>query len=268
MRYVYSGTDHYVFEQPPQNLKLWRYVSLAKFVSMLETESLHFARTDTLNDPFEGSLSKNEYPWIAVGADGKPFPIQPTQEEMRKGFERSLEERAALWRDQRESHAVNCWYISEHESAAMWLLYAKDGIAIETTVESLLASFPKGKGGDGCEELFAGLVQYIDYEKDCIPTTNSFWPFIYKRLSFAHEREYRAIISQWKYTGPHAVDPTKAGIPPEGILVPVDLKTLIQKVHVAPNSPAWFADTVRAVVNRFEHVFPVAQSQLDIAPYY
>ena len=34
---------------------------------------------------------------------------------------------------------INCWHESDHESAAMWKLYAKDdnGIAIKTDFDSL-----------------------------------------------------------------------------------------------------------------------------------
>ena len=43
--------------QLPEDLssKIWRYVDLPKFLSLLEGASLYLARADRLGDPFEGS---------------------------------------------------------------------------------------------------------------------------------------------------------------------------------------------------------------------
>jgi hypothetical protein len=35
---------------------IWRYVDFAKLVSLLESQSLHLARADVFDDPFEGSV--------------------------------------------------------------------------------------------------------------------------------------------------------------------------------------------------------------------
>lgn len=35
---------------------IWRYIDFAKLVSLLESQSLHLARADVLDDPFEGSI--------------------------------------------------------------------------------------------------------------------------------------------------------------------------------------------------------------------
>jgi hypothetical protein len=45
---------HKVFEQPQPDANLWRYMDLSKYVSMLATGSLWFARMDLLGDPYEG----------------------------------------------------------------------------------------------------------------------------------------------------------------------------------------------------------------------
>ena len=38
------------------------------------------------------------------------------------------------------------------------------------------------------------MVKYVDYDKVPIALGNHFFPFVHKRLSFAHETELRAII--------------------------------------------------------------------------
>jgi hypothetical protein len=51
--------QHPVFEAPTNaDIPIWRYVDLAKFMSMLEDQALHFARADLMWDTFEGSLSE------------------------------------------------------------------------------------------------------------------------------------------------------------------------------------------------------------------
>jgi hypothetical protein len=37
---------------------IWRYMNFTKFVSMLTSHALHFARADTLGDPIEGTLPR------------------------------------------------------------------------------------------------------------------------------------------------------------------------------------------------------------------
>jgi hypothetical protein len=48
--------QHYVFESPGDpDIPLWRYMDLAKLVSLLDRGALWFARADLLGDRFEGS---------------------------------------------------------------------------------------------------------------------------------------------------------------------------------------------------------------------
>ncbi len=268
MKFAYWGS-HPVFTEPPPDAKLWRYLSFAKLVSMLETGTLHFARTDKLNDPFEGSGTKRRPPFAEKDEQGEWRELTPEETAPLVAHE-TPELREATWKTQRESMAVNCWYMGEHESAAMWLLYASDGIAVETTFERFISSIPQGTPGDGTHSIQAGLVRYIDYETDIMPPSNAFWPFVHKRLSFAHEQEFRAVIHEM---GEQMVDHGRfqirePGVPPEGFQVPVDVAKLIGKVHVAPTSAAWFADAVRALVQRFGFAFSVEQSQLDRTPIY
>ena len=48
--------EHPVFKQPPdENIRIWRYMDFTKFVSVLDTQSLFFSRSDRLGDLFEGA---------------------------------------------------------------------------------------------------------------------------------------------------------------------------------------------------------------------
>lgn len=48
--------------------------------------------------------------------------------------------------------------------------------------------------------------------------------------------------------------------------VPVQLEDLIEKIYVAPTSPAWFRDLVTRITARYEIGVSVEQSSLDRIP--
>ena len=51
--------EHPIFKSPDnENEKIWRYTDFTKFVSLMDRQSLFFARADKLGDPFEGSRTK------------------------------------------------------------------------------------------------------------------------------------------------------------------------------------------------------------------
>jgi hypothetical protein len=51
--------QHPVFVTPTNlDIPLWRYVDLPKFLSMLQHDALHFARSDSMEDKFEGSTTE------------------------------------------------------------------------------------------------------------------------------------------------------------------------------------------------------------------
>jgi len=48
--------SHPSFELPEDlAAPIWRYMDFTKFVAMLESDSLYFARSDRLGDPFEAA---------------------------------------------------------------------------------------------------------------------------------------------------------------------------------------------------------------------
>lgn len=108
---------------------LWRYMDFTKFVSILESQALFFARADKLGDPFEGSVPKTN---IA----SRPIlnPDLSDEDVIMYGFVMQQLPRFTL---------INCWHESDHESEAMWKLYAgvNGGIAIKTNFNAFIKSF-------------------------------------------------------------------------------------------------------------------------------
>lgn len=241
---------HSSFISPPDNALLWRYMDFTKFVSLLESESLYFTRSDKFDDPFEGS-----YPIINV--------------ELRKTIEgMDVEKTSKMFKAMRKYMAINCWHESPHESAAMWKLYLKsnEGIAIVTTFSRLSTAIIDKKN------IYIGRVSYIDYENDGINASNMFNPFLHKRKSFEHEREVRAIYNEFLVEpGNDQKEPTlnlNEDVLGHGINVSVDLKKLIHGVVVSPDSPEWLFKLVQATVKRFGFSFDVSQSTMNNSPVY
>ncbi len=104
----------------------------------------------------------------------------------------------------REKTFINSWHIQEHQSAAMWNLYARnsDGIAIESTYNKLISSIEDYDEFD----INIGTVKYIDYQKNAIPVSHVLSPFLHKRKSFEHEKELRTLIDTTQY-GKNSSDP-------------------------------------------------------------
>ena len=157
--------EHPELEHVEDALTIWRYMNFTKFVHLLSTNSLFFARTDTLGDHFEGALPR---PVAEKRRDAYRFsyPGAPDGE-----YER-------LGRLEREFVAVNCWHMSEHESAAMWSLYldANEGVALRSTVGRFKASFD---ATDLSHIVYLATIRYIDYGRDTFEPHNQYTRFLY-----------------------------------------------------------------------------------------
>ena len=244
--------DHYVFEDPKDvNVKVWRYMDFTKFIWLLENEALYFPRSDKLGDPFEGSITKLNIQLRPISAK-KQNPDDP--EVMMKLFSDLSQFRIFI----RQWTYINCWHMNEYESAAMWNTYTKsnEAIAIQTTYINLKNLLP--------DNVYMGIVKYIDYDSDYIPIDNTFYPFINKRKSFEHENEVRAIIQDVP-TSEEGIDTTKSNNK-NGVSINIDPEKLIDRVYIAPTSPTWFRDLVKSLINKYKIECNIIQSSMDNDP--
>lgn len=240
----------YTLFMPPVNLDIpvWRYMDFTKFVSLLENGGLYLPRIIDLNDPFEGSFARG---------NEKLRPL--VYRHVRNAFGLAagdLMKRLRTW------VAASCWHINEQESAGMWKLYTKTNEAV-----CIQSTFRKLRDALG-STVRVGVVRYVDYDKDWIPESNPLAPFLYKRKSFEHEHEVRAVIPLGDLKELQK-KPEQASHPPTGIWQQVDLINLIEKVFVAPDAPVWFFELVKKVTERYEQgSIPVVQSSLSATPFY
>ena len=229
-------------------------MDFTKFVAMLESQALFFARSDRLGDKFEGSyplgnklLRQHTYESheAAIGAD--PSELIKTH-------------RSALAKWQRSWTFINCWHMNHAESAAMWRLYARsnEAIAIQSKFFRLINVLDN--------DTYVGQVEYIDFEQGYIPEGNVLHPFLHKRQSFSHESEIRALCCKWPVNEAGIdinAEPTAFGLEKH-----VNLHELIEQVYVAPTADSWFRDLVRKVCLKYGLNKPIRQSSLDADPFY
>jgi hypothetical protein len=237
-----------VLAAPADLTVLWRYVDFAKFVSMLTTRTLWFARADTLNDKHEGAigvanLQRRAALWNAL----MPGDAAARAQEFKSQTTRSM----------REHIYLSCWHANDRESMAMWLAYARqgEGIAIKTTFRTLVDSL------ESEADIFASAVAYVDFSSQLIPEGNFFFPYIHKRLSFDYEREVRLMMVHYAPEPASPTDPT-----PQGIAIHSDPAALMEAVYVGPGIPSWYFAAVRDVVAALAPGVPVHQSALDAEP--
>lgn len=249
------------FESPNPEDLLWRYMDVAKFISMLSTKSLYFTPADSFEDPFEGAkgILEREEKWNEFYLDFFRYAIKTAPgissedssgEKLEKTAQRLLRELAQGGVRDRKNTCISCWHCNEFEPEAMWKLYSvntTNAVAIQTTCQRLY----KALGEDPYIDI--GKVKYIDYRKQFSNVgTGAFW---YKRKSFEHEREVRVIIRNYENTG-------------KGISRSIDLDTLIENVYVSPYASEWFVEVVRDILKKYELDKPVLYSSMADQPFY
>lgn len=227
---------------------IWRYLDFTKFADLLDSQSLFFCRSDKLGDAFEGS-----YPVRAV---------DKRKDELAKGgikadeLEKELLKYSVVGENFRKYVFINCWHINEYESAAMWKTYLKsdEGVAIKSSRNRLCGAVVESE-----YNVWSVPVSYVDYVNEDVVVPTRWAPFRYKRKSFEHERELRAMVFS-------DVEDEKGNLiePPSeyGLSVKADLNTLVDEIYVSPTAAAWFFQLVGNLAQKYELDKPVIQSSL------
>lgn len=208
---------------------------MAKFLSLIVEQELFFASLTLLReaDALEGFWSQADFKAI--------FPDRDDWEDARK-----ISDQLA------KITFVNCWHMNEYESAAMWRFYGEQ-LAVQTTFGRLTQAFVK-------DDIYAGLVRYIDYSTERIHLPESLSEFrlaLTKHKSFEYEKEIRIVlpeypkesliieagdldnvINNYQYSG-------------KGVSVPVDVSQLIEAVYVSPKLPSWHSALLRNLMDQY-----------------
>lgn len=225
---------------------------------MLDRQCLFFARATLLGDPFEASSTKmmvagREY----MRANRATDPALAAYKDLPETF---FTQMGDTYKKMVQNYLVSCWHMNEHESAAMWRAYSSsnEAVCIRSTYRRLRLCLP--------QYVMVGEVNYIDYDTGGFSIGNMLNFIMHKRLSFAHERELRAIF--WEMIGYPEAQHHKPQIEPSGLAIKVDIPALIESVYVSPTAAPWFANLVGAMTTKCGFALPVRQSALSEAPLY
>ena len=134
-----------------------------------------------LGDPFEGTTPDGELEWWkreAANAD--------TAE--KRGiieYNRSFLSRMA--QELRNHYYVGCWHMNPHENSAMWRCYTTNAkaVAVKTSYAALRAALPA--------YIEMGVVRYIDYTAERLPSMNMFEYIMHKDNYYGFEQEVRVV---------------------------------------------------------------------------
>lgn len=246
----YNSTNyrltHPCFPQPEDNqMKVWRYLDLSKFINLLMTKKLFLSRIDVLSDLYEGSLTKQNY-------NSKQIEIERLHQNGNKSHGPSHQK-------MRESFYVNCWRIDNIESEAMWKLYCplNDGVAIQTTYERLVKSLTDK------DEVYIGAVNYLDYDSQSFPSGNVFYPIMHKRKAFEHEKEIRLVMAKSDYWAEEDFEN-----PDFGLTINWNPSIHVEKIYVNPYASNWYFETVNKLVKKLNLNVEVEWSKLKAEPLY
>jgi hypothetical protein len=131
----------------------------------------------------------------------------------------------------------------------MWRLYSEEGkaIAIETTGDALRAAIESQKS-EHLVHIYP--VKYLNFfdgnlkPSDCRVEGRHTTPLL-KRLSYEHEKEVRAFIGRVPKDVRESAN--KEYWKPAPVRLPVDVKVLVQRVHVSPYAGEPFGNSVTKV---------------------
>lgn len=231
-------------------------MDVGRFLTLLKTKALYFARRHEVEDAWEGARPATLIGSIAAryaSASGNVI---------------------ASYNTAADEAIFNCWHKNDDESLAMWRLYlsGKEGVAIQTTIQRLqdtLQNEPRS--------VIIAKVEYVNYESgEPGPGADTFdvlGPLLCKRRSLTHENEVRVLIpnpdedkgitANDNAGGTFAIHGGKAR---KGESISIDLATLIQRIVLSPEYPTWGFGALQDVVDRSGLSIDLEQSDLIEGP--
>lgn len=118
------------YEEVLPTAKLWRYMDLAKFISLIGKKKLYFASLESFEDIFEGAKGVIERKGIwnefytdflerAIRTPPEGNPRDLTDEYVEKNAAMILSSLERVGVSERKDTFVSCWYCNQYESEAI-----------------------------------------------------------------------------------------------------------------------------------------------------
>lgn len=275
-----------IIEPLDRESELHRYMDLAKFLHILESEKLFLSRVSKFEDKLEGgvtptfALLKNGMAETLDHVINNVWPSSTTlteqeiieKERKEEIFNESMENRtidtvfgeikasdcelATLYEQHREWVDVSCWHSNDSESMAMWKIYggSTNSVCIVTNVQKLIRAVKKPSS----KELMLAEVSYIDHTTDNFKLDHPLSPLLHKSKFYSFENEVRLIAYD-----PNTEVLTHRDEDENGTLVEVNLQDLLTEIRVAHDSPPWFLELVNSIVrDKYGLKVKVAKSKM------
>lgn len=182
------------FDTPFDQRKLWRYMSIDKFLTMLNKSMLYFPALSLFSDKREGTLSEKTkievYKTNLLNEENTPIKQDEAYHEM-KDFVRDAEE---FFTEQElntylntqhsfqtlielfSNHLMFCnsWFLKESESHSMWEGYGDKSSPTSVAIQTTIGDFIKSIEATSCQihigkvryKDYVGKVRYKDYEEE------------------------------------------------------------------------------------------------------
>jgi len=222
--------------------KLWRYMDISKFISMLDSNAIWLARVDTVKDKHEGRFHDDMRKMIDAAyrnfSDTDKSPIENADD-----FQDYLV----------KNTFISCWHKNFDENMVMWEIYGRDNssLAVQTTVGRIRSNIDTSKLNG-----WSLIMKDIDYKNaDEVQGVIKYEEcFFRKRRHYVYEREVR--ISLDKYNKDAPIKNT-----PYGYLLPCKLNLTIENILVHPDCEDWFLKVVESICNKYKICAPISRGK-------
>lgn len=252
-----------------EKLEIWRYMPLARLLSLLEFEAMWFSRLGALQDEFECTNPKGPRAFLLRVANNPKFKDAQTPMGVTYRDLLQMTDNGRSGDGGRRGGLVNCWFIGNAESEKMWKDYGDNGrgVAIRSTVKQLTTSFQIT--GDFAQISWVGRVEYVDFENFDLGSRGddmAHAPF-FKAKSYEEENEVRVVTLNCFHSGillPDGSPPTNPGFSPaiKGLYIKCRLRDLLQSIVVGPNTDSNFHMLIKRLIARYGLVVNVERSKL------
>jgi len=249
-----------------ENTYLWKYMDFHRFTSLSFTKQLVFTRLDKLDDPIEGI--KRDYLMHNLSAEmtpDDPNELNPNiPEPQRLHIVANKKYFESIKQDEKEktqkSQFVNCWFLGNRESMAMWNLYSSQlGLVIKADAKNLIELVSKSFDiHESCfqkHKTYGGLVTYLKI--------NPFDPFDFtqlkkvsgykKDLSYSYENEFRFMV---------AVSDSEIRKDEIIKIDVIDIESFNMEILAHPNIKEWQFDNIKTIAKNSFPTVSVAKSRI------
>lgn len=269
--------------QPNDDSILYRYVTIDKLLDFLFSARIPLVKLKEFEDKLEGvnvkhlllnftsnQLSKDTADWLGGIFKQIVINVNPTKRN-------SLRRQREIFQD---INYASCWYISNHESVAMWQLYSNpNSVAIRIPFKNLsneILNFNFELPPHDFNHLRFGCIDYHRFddldELSKIIVKEDSQGFI-KDSSFQHEQEFRILV-ETKLIERKTIE-RKETMLDEQIeklnngnfykvihLTLANFKSMPFEIVFHPKSHDWHRNNIRKIIEKFELQFKTSESKL------